>query len=130
MNTDRLYYGDIYKIEHIVKKYDYELFEGEDVFATIPMEETCIRVNPYKRKAVLVKYDNGFVELTKLKTLKDFINVFLELGLEFSNRRYVLKEYDFENSYFLTPDSIKKCEKLDKQHYSIKKLQKIYEEKK
>lgn len=124
-----MYYGDIYEIEKEIRKYDYELFEGEDVFATIPLEEEYINVKQYRKKAVLVKYDSGFVELAKLKTLKDFLSIYFEEFFELDKRKYVLKEFDFFNSYFIDNNSLKKCEKLDKKHLSVKKLQKIFKEK-
>ena len=126
MNTERLYYGDINEIKTVIKKYNYELFEGEEVIATIPLEESYRVVKPYKRKAILVKYGyNNYVELAKLKTLKDFINVYFELFFEPENYKYIIKKDFITNNRYLIPYSIKKYEGNLKPNESIKTLRKI-----
>ena len=130
MNTNRLFYGDIDEIKTEIKEEIESAYWGEELM-TFPIKRKEIKVLPYKRKAILVKFPKeNYVELLKLKTFKDILKTYYEIIFDPKNKNYILQEDNVTEKRFIKMYSIKQYNGNLKQNESIKILRKkLLEEK-
>lgn len=130
MNTNRLFYGDIDEIKIEIKEEIESAYWGEELMI-FPIKRKEIKVLPYKRKAILVKFPKeNYVELLKLKTFKDILKTYYEIIFDPKNKNYILQEDNVTEKRFIKIYSIKQYNGNLKQNESIKILRKkLLEEK-
>ncbi len=102
MNTNRLYEGDIrFNYVHEIDEFGIPI-KVDGKFTSPHIQGESYETITEKRQVILVRFpDNNYVELIKLKTLKDFINVYKEI--KHGGNKYILKkDSKKDNTHYVT----------------------------
>lgn len=121
MNTNRLYEGDI-RFNDVYEIDEYGIPLKIDGKLTSPhIHGECYETVTEKRQVLLVSFPNdNYVELIKLKTLKDFINVYKEIRC--GGNKYILKkDLKDDNTHYVT--NLKPLN-TNKKYINVRKLAK------